>query len=90
MTLNREFTKGLEQAIAQLKADGVYKTLNYLDSPQSARVTMDCFFCRYSTPTARCCSKTTRVTCAWLSMVRFGRERIGRKYAAAALQRRPL
>src|SRR3954468_10423109 len=41
MTLNREFTNGLEQTIEQLKADKVYKRLNYIDSPQSARVTME-------------------------------------------------
>ena len=41
MALNKEFTKGLEDTIAQLKADKVYKTLNYLDSPQSAHVKME-------------------------------------------------
>ena len=41
MALNQEFTKGLKRTIAQLKADKVYKQLNYLDSPQSARVTME-------------------------------------------------
>ncbi len=41
MALNRPFTEQLEQTIEQLKADKVYKRLNYLDSPQSARVTME-------------------------------------------------
>ena len=41
MALNTEFTKGLEQTIEQLKADKVYKRLNYLESPQAARVKME-------------------------------------------------
>jgi glycine C-acetyltransferase len=41
MSLNREFTAGLESTIEQLKADKVYKRLNYIDSPQSAHVTME-------------------------------------------------
>ena len=41
MALNHEFTAGLEDTIAQLKRDRVYKRLNYLDSPQSARVQME-------------------------------------------------
>jgi glycine C-acetyltransferase len=41
MTLNRQFTASLEQTIDQLKADKVYKRLNHLDSPQSARVQME-------------------------------------------------
>jgi glycine C-acetyltransferase len=41
MALNREFTASLERTIDQLKADKVYKRLNYLDSPQSARVKME-------------------------------------------------
>ena len=41
MSLNAEFTKGLEDTIEQLKRDRVYKRLNYLDSPQSARVQME-------------------------------------------------
>lgn len=41
MALNRQFTESLEQTIEQLKADKVYKRLNYLDSPQSARVKME-------------------------------------------------
>jgi glycine C-acetyltransferase len=35
------FTKSLESTIDQLKADRVYKRLNYLDSPQAARVQME-------------------------------------------------
>ncbi|HVT38058.1 MAG TPA: glycine C-acetyltransferase [Gemmatimonadaceae bacterium] len=41
MALNTEFVQGLEGAIAQLRADRVYKTLNHLASPQSARVQME-------------------------------------------------
>ena len=41
MGLNSQFTKELRATIEQLKADKVYKRLNYLDSPQSARVTME-------------------------------------------------
>jgi len=41
MALNTEFTAGLEQTLEQLKADKVYKTLNYLESPQAARATME-------------------------------------------------
>src|ERR1019366_4949049 len=41
MALNRAFVAGLDARIAQLKTDRVYKTLNYLDSPQSARVKME-------------------------------------------------
>jgi len=41
LALNTEFTNGLEQVIDQLKADRVYKRLNYLDSPQSAHVQME-------------------------------------------------
>jgi len=41
MTLNTAFTTSLESSVAQLKADGVYKRLNYLESPQSARVRME-------------------------------------------------
>jgi glycine C-acetyltransferase len=41
VALNAEFTKGLERTIEQLKADKVYKRLNYIDSPQSARVKME-------------------------------------------------
>jgi glycine C-acetyltransferase len=41
VALNPKFTGELEASIAQLKKDGVYKRLNYIDSPQSARVRMD-------------------------------------------------
>ena len=41
MTLNRKFAESLESTIEQLKRDKVYKRLNYLDSPQSARVQME-------------------------------------------------
>ena len=41
MSINPSFTASLETIIEQLKADKVYKTLNYLDSPQSARVQME-------------------------------------------------
>lgn len=41
VALNQEFTKGLEDTIAQLKADKVYKQLNYLESPQGPRVKME-------------------------------------------------
>jgi len=41
MTLNRKFDDELKASIEQLKTDKVYKRLNYLDSPQSARVKME-------------------------------------------------
>ncbi|HVF39639.1 MAG TPA: glycine C-acetyltransferase [Gemmatimonadaceae bacterium] len=41
MALNTNFRTELEGAIEKLKADRVYKRLNYLDSPQSARVKME-------------------------------------------------
>lgn len=41
MSLNQTFTASLESSIAQLKADGVYKRLNFLESPQAARVHME-------------------------------------------------
>jgi glycine C-acetyltransferase len=41
MALNSGFTNSLKATIEQLKADRVYKRLNYLDSPQSARVKME-------------------------------------------------
>ena len=41
MALNSDFNNGLKETIAQLKADKVYKQLNYLDSPQSAWVEME-------------------------------------------------
>ena len=41
MSLNEKFTAGLEARLEQLRTDGVYKRLNYIDSPQGARVRMD-------------------------------------------------
>src|SRR5687768_18460584 len=41
MALNTTFVQQLTAAIDQLKADRVYKRLNYLDSPQAARVNME-------------------------------------------------
>ncbi len=41
MALNQAFTAELEGTIRQLKDDRVYKRLNYLSSPQSARVQME-------------------------------------------------
>ena len=41
MSLNSGFTAELQAHLDQLKADRVYKTLNYLSSPQSARVQME-------------------------------------------------
>src|SRR5688500_11808969 len=41
MSLNTGFTSELGARIEQLKADRVYKRLNHLDSPQSARVQME-------------------------------------------------
>jgi glycine C-acetyltransferase len=41
VALNRRFDDELKAGIEQLKSDKVYKRLNYLDSPQSARVTME-------------------------------------------------
>ena len=41
MTLNQTFTADLAARLQQLREDGVYKQLNYLDSPQSARVRME-------------------------------------------------
>jgi len=41
MSLNKHFVSDLESRISKLKADRVYKTLNYLASPQSAHVTME-------------------------------------------------
>jgi glycine C-acetyltransferase len=38
---NTAFTAGLEAKLQQLRDDKVYKRLNYLDSPQSARVRME-------------------------------------------------
>jgi glycine C-acetyltransferase len=39
--VNTNFTRGLESALEQFKADKVYKRLNFLASPQSARVKME-------------------------------------------------
>jgi glycine C-acetyltransferase len=41
MTLNAKFTAQIEERLAQLRAEGVYKRLNHLDSPQDARVLME-------------------------------------------------
>ena len=41
MSLNTGFATELGVRIDQLKADRVYKRLNYLDSPQAARVQME-------------------------------------------------
>ncbi|MDP1891413.1 MAG: glycine C-acetyltransferase [Gemmatimonadaceae bacterium] len=41
MALNSAFSASMEGAIAQLKSDGVYKRLNYLESPQAAHVRME-------------------------------------------------
>ena len=41
MALNKAFTAQLEQQLAQFKQDRVYKRLNYLESPQAARVRME-------------------------------------------------
>ena len=41
MALNKQFDDELIAGIEQLKTDKVYKRLNYLDSPQSARVQME-------------------------------------------------
>ena len=38
---NANFTTQLEAQLAQFRADGVYKRLNFLDSPQGARVQME-------------------------------------------------
>ena len=39
--MNANFTAGLESKLQQLRDDRVYKRLNYLDSPQAARVQME-------------------------------------------------
>lgn len=39
--MNRSFVTGLQAQLDQLKAAGTYKKLNYIDSPQSARVQME-------------------------------------------------
>ena len=41
MALNTSFTAGLDSKLQELKDQKVYKQLNYLDSPQAARVTME-------------------------------------------------
>ena len=41
MALNSDFTAGLETKLQQLRDDRVYKRLNYLESPQAARVRME-------------------------------------------------
>src|SRR2546423_12031470 len=41
MAINKQFTAELRATLEQLKADKVYKRLNYLDSPQSAWVKME-------------------------------------------------
>ena len=41
MTINATFTSDLQGTLDQLKRDRVYKRLNYLASPQSARVQME-------------------------------------------------
>ena len=41
MSLNARFKSDLKSALDQLRADRVYKRLNYIDSPQSAHVQMD-------------------------------------------------
>ena len=41
MSLNPRFTSQLTSALDQLRADRVYKRLNYIDSPQSAHVQME-------------------------------------------------
>jgi glycine C-acetyltransferase len=41
MSLNTRITSELTRALEQLRADRVYKRLNYIDSPQSAHVQME-------------------------------------------------
>ncbi|MES2180261.1 MAG: glycine C-acetyltransferase [Gemmatimonadota bacterium] len=41
MSINSDFEAGLKQRLQQLRDDRVYKRLNYLDSPQAARVQME-------------------------------------------------
>ena len=54
-----------------------------------ARIFTSLPLCRYSTPTARVPSNSTRVTRHRGSTRRLERVRAGRTYAIAALQRRP-
>ena len=39
--MNNKFSNELQAQLDELKRDKVYKTLNYLDSPQAAHVTME-------------------------------------------------
>ncbi|GAC1516864.1 MAG: glycine C-acetyltransferase [Gemmatimonadaceae bacterium] len=41
MPVNSAFARDLDQSVIALRRDGVYKTLNFLDSPQSAWVEME-------------------------------------------------
>jgi len=41
MALNKNFTAGLEAKLQQLRDEHVYKRLNFLESPQGARVQME-------------------------------------------------
>ena len=41
MSINQPFTTSLQASLDQLKADRVYKRLNYIASPQAARVEME-------------------------------------------------
>ncbi len=41
MSINQKFEQELRAQIEQLQSDNVYKRLNYIDSPQSARVQME-------------------------------------------------
>jgi glycine C-acetyltransferase len=41
MAINKKFAAELRATLEQLKADRVYKRLNYIDSPQAARVKME-------------------------------------------------
>lgn len=41
MAINRTFVSALHRTIEQLETEGVYKRLNYLDSPQAPRVKME-------------------------------------------------
>lgn len=41
MALNESFNRDLEAGIERLRSEGVYKRLNYLESPQAARVRME-------------------------------------------------
>ena len=41
MTATNALDRRLQGQLEQFRADGVYKRLNYLDSPQAARVEME-------------------------------------------------